>query len=186
MSDLPIPAARVAPHLREANFRIYEPYIAAAVDAWPAETEFTPPSDVMPSTFVVNMRNAILSVKMYQWPNSRVSLPKLLSIDREYVINQDAAGHVWFRKRKSTGKNPVLGTEQTIHSSLPSLPLSVVPWRDPTDEELRALCVLIHYQRLTGPVVIEGEVANETRIALSADFNVAVVYDEKMKQTIIT
>ena len=178
----------VPPHLREDLFRYYEPLITKAVNAWPQETSFTVPSDKAPTTFISNFRNALLSVRTFHW-STDLDLNKLFAdppvgMRNAFVIAQDETGLVWLRKKGTSGRFsiPRVVPAQRVEPSS----YSVVPWRDSTQEEIHALCTLIHFARLSGPVVIDGPVGQEQIDSLTAQFNVAFVYDEAKKQTIIT
>lgn len=178
----------VPPHLREELFRYYEPLIARAVLAWPKETSFTIPTDRAPTTFISNFRNALLSVRTFHW-STDIDLNKLFRDPPEgmrnaFVIQQDATGLVWLRAKGTSGRFSIPRVAPAQRPDPSSY--SVVPWRDSTQEEIHALCTLIHFARLHGPVVIDGAVGAEQIDSLTAQFNVAFVYDEEKKQTIIT
>lgn len=175
----------IAPHLREPIFRAYEPLIRTAVNAFPSESSFTIPSGVAPTTFVANFRNAILSLKRYKW-ETYVDCRKLWSISSAYVINQDTEGVVWFRLRQPRGRPNLLTSEARTHaaSALPSP--SLVPWADATQEEISALCLLIHTKRLAGPYEIRGEVGTSQISDLINQYDVGIVYHSDSKTTVIT
>lgn len=180
----------IAPHLREHIFRTYEPLLTVAVSAWPEATSFTVPRDVSPATFVANLRNSIVSVKRFSWSTS-IDLPKLLSIEtpRQFVVVFDEVEKlVWFRSPK---KPQARGMESTvgrkIERALPSSSSSsLVPWRDWTETELDALCLLIDKQRITGTFILDGAVAQHSIDQLQLAYNVAIVFDATLNQTVIT
>jgi len=183
----------IAPHLREHIFRTYEPYLHAAVTAWPDPTWFEVPATIATATFVANLRNAVVSLIRYNW-TTVVNLEKLKSIEspRLFVINFDETEKkVWFRSPKapvaqafksSIGSGDPRPATTSISASMQSL----VPWRDHTQEEISALCLLIDRQRVIGPFVVAGEVGEALVESLQTQYNVALVYDETMKQTVIT
>lgn len=180
----------IAPHLREDVYRTYAAYIAYAVDAFPRESSFTIPSTIAPTTFVANFRNAILSLKLYAWecehmtPALREKLWKL-GADKSYAIAADTTGRCWFRLRQRAGRPNLLTAQARTHIDPSSLPEGVVPWRDATEEEISAVCKLLHFKRLSGPIPIEGPVAQEFIDRLTFSLDVSLVYDAEKNLTII-
>lgn len=178
----------VPPHLREELFRYYEPLIARAVTAWPTETSFTIPANKAPTTFISNFRNALLSVRTFHW-STDIDLGKLFNdppvgMRNAFVLSQDETGLVWFRAKGTSGRFSI--PRVSLPPRVEKQSYSVVPWRDSTQEEVHALCTLIHFARLSGPVIIDGPIGQEQVDGLTSQFNVAFVYDEVKKQTIIT
>jgi hypothetical protein len=184
--------SHIPPHLREHIFRSYEDLLARAVSAWPEPTSFTVPVNVASATFVANLRNAIVSLKRHKWDTS-IDLQKLLAIEnpRQFVINFDSTENkVWFRqppKKESRSFSSTVGTRveqaQTISGKDA---FSLVPWRDWTEAELEALCLLIDKQRITGQFVLDGAVAQHSIDQLQLIYNIAIVYDAERKQTVVT
>jgi hypothetical protein len=176
------------PHLTEGVFRTYERAIATAVRNWPTETCFTVPSGIAPTTFTARFRDAILSLKKYSWSTS-VDTTKFWSLTGKYVIARDEAGNVWFRQRAPRGRELGYTSEARTRGAIDpvvsfSRP-SVVPWTDSTQEEIAALCLLLHNRRLTGPFIIDGAVGDSLTSSLEASLDVSLVYDQVLKQTVI-
>ena len=188
---IPTPST-IAPHLREPIFRAYEPLITRAISAFTStprvETSFSVPHGTAPSTFVANFRNAILSLKQYKWETT-VDVAALWSINKQYVITRETDGLVWFRARGRAGAPNLLTSEarsHTAHTSHLAFSLGLVPWLDATQDEISALCLLIHTKRITGPVVIIGQIGWELTQSLLAQYDVAIVWDGTEGKTVIT
>lgn len=179
----------IAPHLREHIFRAYEPLLHTAVAAWPQETSFDVPADVASSTFLANLRNAVVSLSRYNWPTNidRKKFDSLLS-PRAFTIVFGDDGKVWFRApRKPIAKSLVTTTvSRPGVPTGPANPGGVVPWGDWTEAELEALVLLIDKQRITGPVLLAGTVKPELVEHYQSIFNVALVHDAERNVTIVT
>lgn len=191
MPTTPVPTY-VALHLREPVFRSYEHLIARAVSSFPAETSFPIPPGVAPTTFVANFRNAILSLKLYAWESSVITpdlREKLWSLgrDKAYAIALDTTGRCWFRIRGKSGAPNLLmdAAKARTHSDASALAESVVPWRDATEEQLEAACRLLHFKRISGPIPVEGEVAQGLCDRLMSTYDVSLVFNPATKLTII-
>ena len=172
------PSTFIAPNLRETVFRDYEGFLAVYLQAWPDEVGVDVPANRAKTTFVANLRNAILSARKYNW-STVLDLAKLRSMTGTFLIRPEADGKVWIRHR--TKPSP-----SAVALVVPFFSDGLVPWRDPTQEEVEALCVLLSAGRLTGPFLIEGPVGAEQVDDLSTRFNVGLVFDETKNQTIIT
>lgn len=178
----PTPSSQrlIAPHLRESVFRDYEGFLSVFIQSWPSEVGIEVPANRAVSTFVANLRNAILSARQYDWP-SALDLRKLRSMHGTFIIRLEDDGKVWIRHRTKPAPSKIVSFPGAA-APAPGL----VPWRDPTQEEIEALCLLIHYGRLTGPFILDGAVGAEQLESLSGQYNVGIVYDETKNQTIIT
>lgn len=179
-------SSAIAPHLREAVFRAYEPLIEQAVRLWPQESAFDVPTKVASSTFLANFRNAIISLKRYRW-STTIDFAKFSAIEtpRAFVINYDETGKLWFRApRKSTATQVFTTPAQTTVEVENAI--GVVPWRDWTEAELEALVLLIDKQRVNGPIQLAGKVSDTLVEHYQNLFNVALVYDAARDVTIVT
>ena len=176
----------VPAHLRESIFRQYEALIKKGVDAFPSETSFTIPTNVAPTTFVARFRDSILSLKLYKW-ETVVDCDRLWKIAGQYAVSHDREGVVWFRLKHRHGRPNLMMSEARTHTDEPSTPISRTGiWENVTPEEVTAVCRLIHGERLVGPIIIVGRIDPDLSNALQEDFNVAIVYDDKTNNSIIT
>ena len=171
------PSTFIAPHLRETVFGDCEGVVAVYLQSWPDEVGIDVPANRARTTFVANLRNAILSARKYNWPTA-LNLAKLRAMTGTFLIRPEADGKVWMRRR--TKHSP-----STVAPVVPFFSGGLVPWRDCTQEEVEALCVLLSAGRLIGPYLVDGPVGAEQVDDLSTRFNVGLVFDETKNQTII-
>jgi hypothetical protein len=179
------------PQLSEATFRIYEPYIAAAVRAWPNETQWRR-EDMMneksqrllsPTTFVARMRDAIVSYKRFAW-DSYINRDKFSHVFGQFAVAYDTSdGSVWFRNRGRKGRPLVFANDARALAAGSVLTSGV--WSAWDVDQVRAAVLLIHHARLVGPVVLDGEVPADLRTSLESTFNVAIFWDAANNKTII-
>jgi hypothetical protein len=170
----------IAPHLRESVFRQYEGAIREMVTKWPQETCHSPFLGKSTATFLGYFRNAILSAQQFEWKTD-VDLKKLRTMKGKYLIRIESDGNVWVRARNESKDAPAkaaLLEKEEISSR--------VPWGDCTQDEISALCLLLHYSRLTGPFIIRGDIGDSLKESLSALYNVGIVFDPAQNQTVIT
>lgn len=179
-------APNLPPQLSEGTFRVYEPHIDRAVRAWPTETSWSPSAmtdlagrRLSPHTFVARFRDAVVSLKRFGW-DTYIDTAKLRSMSGAHVLAYDADGTVWFRARGRRGR-PL---EQVAPA--PSGASPAPPWAHPSDDELRALCLLLSCGRLVGPFTLSTQVPAETIKALEAEFNVALVWDDAVGVTVVS
>lgn len=192
-------------HLSEGLFRYFEPHLAEAVKNWPLDTEFDltriPAEDrYATATFVARFRDSILSLRRYKWQTSLIDMEKFAALLAaadgplkmpKYFITSTDENHVWFRNRDNLG----VGDRRVHHSigraNLPTLassPLasSAVLHKDITEEELLAFVVLLAGKRISGPIRVATQVAEETAQSLMAQWDVAFTWDEREKVMVIT
>lgn len=184
-------------HLSEHVFRWCEPFIARAVKAWPQETRFTPDEmrtldgvKVSPNTFSARMRDAVTSLRRFKW-DTTIDTVKLSAMVGHYVIAFASDGTVWWKAKghKEAGRPtnvavdaagrpfPEFGTFEDKEQA---------PWRDVTEDEVRALALLLDKGRLSGSFTIDTVLPDETVSALENEFNVSVMVDLTKSRTIIT
>lgn len=165
-------------HLRESVFRQYEGPIRDMVAAWPRETSHAPYLGKSPFTFLGYFRNAILSARTFDWKTD-IDLVKLRAMTGHFLLRLEDDGLVWVRAR-AHHPDPVKAPPLALS------PSSLVPWRDATQDEISALCLLLHFSRLRGPFAVDGPIDDSLRDSLSNTYNVGIVYDTVNNQTIIT
>lgn len=170
----------IAPHLRESVFRQYEGAIRGMVTAWPKETCHSPFLGRSTHTFLGYFRNAILSARTFNWKTD-IDLVKLRKMTGQYLVRIEADGNVWVRARAEAREQP-----DKAPPIVKADPSGVVPWRDCTQEEITALCLLLHLSRLRGPYIVDGSIGDSLRESLTSQYNVGIVFDAANKQTIIT
>lgn len=190
-----IPAGKLPHHLSESTFRFYEPYLTLAVKNFPDETSWDvgelrradPEIKIGPNTFVARFRDAIVSLRRFNWPTT-VNVAKLVSIAGQYTITlQAGTSIVWFKHRGHKGRPTNFITEGRAHpTGGQAAPSSVVPWRDATLAEIEALCLLINHGRLEGPFIVHLELSPEQVAYLTSRWNVAMMWDETQQATIVT
>lgn len=182
-----MPQTPFLPHqLTEDSFRRYEPFIKTSVARFPEETETPIPAGTAPTTFLARFRDAIVSLKRFQWPTD-VDCQKLWTISGQYTLSVDPSGRsVWFRIKHRAGRPTDLINE--ARQAIPALNANLeTTWSVPvpTDSELTALCVLIHFNRIRGPIVLQARFPEEIRDDLEATYNVAITDDEPGRRTVI-
>lgn len=183
-------------HLSERCFRAYEPHIRKAVAAWPQETQFS--AAVMtdeegkrfsPHTFAARLRDSLVSLKRYGWATD-IDLDKLWSITGEYAIAYASDGTVWWKARGKRGRPSDLTPEARARAErlqgLGTVDTVQREWSKVTEEELRALAVLLHGQRLTGTFVLDFPDQPADFMEIESKYNVSIVYDNANKKTVIT
>lgn len=187
----------IAPHLREPIFRAYEELLTTAVASWPKPTSFTLPPNVASSTFLANFRNSIISLKRYGWTPTTVDRSKLLAIEtpRAFIVTYEPDGKLWFRSPRERVVKPVVSSSSVerapsprpvTDTSITPIASSLVPWRDWTEADLEAACLLIDKQRITGPILLVGRVDEARTNHFMSIYNIAFVYDEERDTTILT
>jgi hypothetical protein len=189
-----MPRTLIPHQLSEAVFRFYEPYIREGVDRFPGEVAWDisllPVSDRRaPTTFVGRFRDAITSLRKFSWQTD-INVAKLLQISGHYCIWWEPGTYkVWFKNRSHSGK-PVhhnLAAIIPVDERAAAMQASVVPWRDATEEEMKALCTLLNSGKLTGPYELQKPLDDESMKALRMQFdNVSVQVDIDRKVTIFT
>ncbi len=183
----------IPPHLREHIFRAYEPLLASAVSSWPRPTSFPIPPTLSPITFLSGLRNAVTSLARFSWPTD-VDTAKLATITfprKQYCfLFSDDGASVLFTAPKVTLRTRHNTASVVAESASPARPgsaasSSLVPWRDSTLEEIEALCVLLDAQRVVGPFLLATQLDDEVVDSLQTRYNVAVVWDETQKVTVV-
>ena len=185
-SHLPQPP----PQLSEGTFRTFEPFIHEAIRNWPEETKWT--LDVMinpktqrqlsPVTFAARMRDSVVSYQRNAW-ESYIDRTKFETIYGQFAVSYDPDGSVWFRNRARRGR-PLTFTGD-VGKAVAISPHAQQIWTGWTDEQVNAAIVLLHHGRLTGPIIFPGRILGDYS-QWETLHNVAVFYDEKNNQTVIT
>ena len=124
--------------LNENNFRRYEPIIRDACLNWPSSTRITPPPEASILTTVARLRDAIRSLKLYNWDIDwdKTNLSKLIVIHNNdgVFIGKSKAEVV-----KDIGSAPISqGPVKILHLG---------------KTELEAFCLLITNKHLEGPIL---------------------------------
>lgn len=188
-----VPHGTIESRLGENVFRIYEPHITRAVESWPEETEFKPDSfknlsgkALSGNTFSARMRDAITSVIRFGWTTT-IDVEKLRAMVGRFAVSMDSTtGSVWWRNKAKRGR-PNLSTQE-IRSAGYAIDADVtrIPWKDPTKEEIHAVCILLVGGRVTGPIILEGSVEHAFTTALEQQYPVFFTWDPTHNKTIIT
>lgn len=173
--------------LSESTFRTYEPHISRAVRDWPKETQWHPNDMVglngqrlSPHTFVARFRDSLVSLKRFAW-TTYVDTPKLWSISGQYCCSYAPDGTVWFRARGRRGR-PL----DMVQEARERMEMVVPEWEAPTQEEVRALCLLIDAKRINGPIVLRTQLPDDMITSLEGEFSVGIVWHEDRKVTVVT
>lgn len=188
--DTPSPTGNVPSHLSEKLFREYEPFIMRAVNAFPTETSFTVPSGRSPHTFLARFRDAILSVKNFRW-STTIDMDKLwrMSAERKFALRHGVLNGtpvVWFGNRIRQGAPNGLISEAREYVASNPARIGAVPLRDITEEELRALVVLLNGRHITGSWSTPTTFPSDLISTLTLSYDVAIVRDENTGLTVIT
>jgi hypothetical protein len=184
-----MPTIHLEPRLTEAAFRRYEPFITAAVAAWPNETSTTTDSNIIsPLTYVARCRDALASYRRFQWP-STIDAAKFISIDGMFRVSLDPDGTIWFRRRGNQGRpeGKVVNTTPTSQTSTNAVRGALGPYSPAqlTVEILQSFCVLLSAKLLTTPVIISGSLSDDVVTQLEAQYDVALNYDPVRNETIL-
>lgn len=172
--------------LTEESFRKYEPFIKQAVKNAPLETSFSVPDGLSVNTFVARVRDAIVSLKRFRW-DTTIDVEKLWTLSGKYIWSIDPGGEkIWFREKQKRGRPLEYAAEaHTRQAAQAGASISSV-WTNLQVGEIDSLALLIHNQRITGPVYVEGQLPEELTSRLSSLFDVAFTFDTTKNQTIIT
>lgn len=167
-------------HLSESMFRRYEPLIAEGLKNFPKATKFTPGPEIGLTTFTARFRDAITSFRRYSWSTTLIDVDKFANVVGSFVIRSDAdGGCVWFCQRQAAGRAPagvtVDPTSVPTSNVRPTGILSQV-----TPEEIAAFCLLLNNQRIVGPILILGEVAQWIDLT---KYDVGISYDPQSDLT---
>lgn len=182
----------LAPQLSEATFRTFEPYIHQAVKAWPEETKWSPDSMVnektqkvlSPHTFAARMRDSIVSYQRFGW-ESYIDREKFTQIYGQFAVAYDHDGSVWFRNRGRRGR-PIGFAKEAHAQDAGGMSLPTSKWEGWDEDQVKAAVILIHHQRLVGPIIFAGEVPQEFRISHENIYNVAFYFDSTLNQTVLS
>lgn len=195
MPDLPLPRNMLPHQLTEASFRLYEPFITLGVRNFPNETSWDV-SDLRrtdesikigPNTFVARFRDAIISLRRFNWKPTTVDLEKLIRIAGTYSIAlQPGTSVVWFKNRGHRGKPSALVAEARKHLAAQAASPSPVLWQDATLAEIEALCLLINNERLQGPFLVSNHLTDAEVAHFASRYNVALTWHEEQKRMVIT
>ncbi len=176
--------------LTEAMFRKFETAIQVAVSEWPKEQVYTKAdmwsilATKSPNTFAARYRDALLSLRRFKWATG-IDMTKLMNMSGEYAISHDSDGNVYFRTKLARGRPSSGVTEARTEGVQIDASVNRTPWTSTTQEEIHALCTLLHTERLVGPFVIVGSMDSDMMEGLEGQFNVSFHFDTKNQQTII-
>lgn len=186
------PLSQPPPQLSESVFRWCEPYITRAVNAWPEETRFAPEEmvkldgyRVSPNTFAARMRDAVTSVIKYGW-DTTINVPRLKEMTGLYSVSYAEDGSVWWKHRGRQGRPTNMTPLVRSQGFMVDAGVARAPWKDVTEDELRAVALLIDKQRIEGPFTITGLIPHETGQSLMAEFAVSVMWDHEKNFTTIS
>lgn len=183
-------------HLSEHTFRFYEPYLTLGVRNFPDETSWDiaalrasdPTIRIGPTTFVARLRDAYVSLLRFHWEPTTVDLIKLADMRGKFSFTlQTGTSIVWFKNKGIKGRPSHLMAEAHVErANTPSVP-SAVLWKDATNEEVLAACLLLSNRRIAGPILIDRNLDSLNEIgALTSTLDIAMRWDEEHKQTVIT
>lgn len=190
--SIPTEMTSIPSHLSESVFRWCEPFITRAVKSWPEETRFSPEEmtdlegrRLSPHTFAARMRDQVVGVLRFNWETT-VDKEKLRAMTGTFVIAFAPDGSVWWKTRGKKGRPSNLTQETRELGFQIDAEVKRTPWGGVSEDELRALALLLDKQRLVGPFTIAFVVPEETREALMAEFAVSVTVDEEKKLTFLS
>lgn len=121
----------IPPHLSEANFRKWE---STLLDALAHQSVRATLPDTAPTTVAAQIRNAIRSLRLYQW-SSVLDSVKVAALE---VVQRDT--NVFVRCRNTNAP--------TLATSAAALTVS-----NPSNQVLNAICVLLHNQLLESALI---------------------------------
>ncbi len=184
-----IARSSIPSHLSEATFRRYETYLEMAVLRFPESTCFElGENNVAPTTFAARLRDSIASLLRYKWMTV-VDVEKLWRIAGKYVVAHEKDGSVWFRGKERQGRPTHLTPEAKERALAREETTPIAPsfalWEGGDLEQLTALCVLIHHQRITAPVHMDFCPELETTLSLTSNYNVSIFRDPVLNKTIV-
>lgn len=159
--------------LTEAAYRRYESHIREAIKHFPKETRFDVPSGMSPNTFVHRLRDALQAVIMFGY-DIDVQL-SLKDIRAELTVCMDQAGTgVWIRAKGKPGR-PVKMQLGTANERPGYIGATILP--SPSEEVLRAFCILAATGNRHEPVQFKGPISAELQEEMTRSFDTAFAYD---------
>lgn len=132
------------------------------------------------------MRDAITSVKRFNWNSAVLDKDKLWTMSGKFAIAFDADGNVWMRNKGTRGRPTSLITEARERNPNVSVGVDFAAWKNVTEQEIEAVCLLIHGGRLTGPIVLDGLINPEVYTPYESSLNVVFTHDKTNNTTVIT
>jgi hypothetical protein len=166
--------------LRESTFRVYEPYIRAAISAAPEPVTFSTGS-IRPTTFAARLRDAIISFNKFNWPNSSFTQFELQQANLTVRHNDLAVivgtkigrGHLGGEARAFVSPN---------HKRLDGLP--VLGEQPP--EVIKAFCILLGKKLIPSPVILEDITLDDATISdLESHHDISITINEVGKTILI-
>ncbi len=134
------PSSTELPHrFRFTSVQQYEDVIHQAVEKYPQVCQFDPRPRAL-ATFAARLRDAMLSLKKYQWPGLKIDLEKFNSIHDDLQVSE----------REGTcfvGSRAILKLPQFKASTEPPK-LGQLIVHGASDSVLRSLCVLCQHRIL--------------------------------------
>jgi hypothetical protein len=167
-------------------FRRFEPLIAEGVKNYPAPTTFAPQDGMGPTTFVARFRDAMTSFRRFGWSTNLIDVEKFNSLGAAIVIRHDLVnGTAVFDVRHAAGKAPAGLTvpNSFVPDAKKATPNGVQT--DLTHDELTAFCLLLSKHRISGPVLVKGEISSDQISSLTNRFDVGINFDPLSNTTVI-
>lgn len=152
--------------LRESTFRIYEPYIVAAVKGWPDPVTINP-APLRATTVSARLRDAILSLRTFRW-STTIDMEVFDKVESQIQVTH--SDHSVALGPKGKRVVPGFQMQTTSHASL-----GIHFNKGNHDEaDLTAICRLLGKRLISGPIYIYPPI-HETQVAtLESTFDVAI------------
>lgn len=164
---------------RQSTFRLYEPYIVAAVEAAPTPLSINP-APLRPTTFAARLRDALQSYRKYGWETTFT----ILDLDSADLTVRHTETYVVLGPKGQRGRLPgeSLALNNPDGKQVGGLPIA----RPASLPEVEAFCLLLSGKLLSGPVIFETTELSDTTISdLESRFDVAFNKDSTGKTILI-
>lgn len=185
MSRPPPPDSELPFRLKESTFRIYEPYISAAIRGSPESVNVNP-APLRATTFAARLRDACVSYDKFRWPTKDFTA---LEFDELYNHGGLVVSH--------SDQNVSLGPRLTRKGSPAGQSLS---FSNPNDKRLQGLlvdreidsptihafCLLLAQKLISGPVILTANALADDQVSkLEEAYDVAITENDKGQSIIL-
>lgn len=168
-------AVKLPARLSEDYFRMFEPVIAKAVNAYPETVKLEPVGTWSLNTTIARFRDAVLSYRRFHWASAMINVDLFAERWGKMQIRADDRELVCLigPRLRSRGRPPVaksaIAEPVTVNAEFEEEVLSL--------EEVEAFMTLLDSQRIRGPVLIVGHDSDSLR-ELIGDRDLTVFEDK--------
>lgn len=154
--------------LRESTFRLYEPFIAEAVNHYPDHITINP-APLRASTVAARIRDAMLSFERFNWQSSLLTWEDFAT-NRKLLVVAHGDSNVVIGPRATISKLHGKGLHLPMMVKTSGIRFDVGRW---CPDDIVAVCLLISHRLLTGPITILPPIDISMQIILEERYDVA-------------